>query len=295
MGAPGGFGSGTDRHVSEPALGTPVALPGLVPELLIELEQLPPARAAALRVVQIIDDPDSRAADVAAAARIDVALTTRMLRMANSAYYGLSGRVASASFAVTVIGFQTVRSLAAMAAAGLVPGGDLPPAFWFRSAATASGAALLARRVGADVSSAFCVGILHDLGTALLWRRAPERHAALLAQADLGPPVHLLELEAYGATSASLCSDLLTAWSFPPDLCLAIARQCETPSTGATPLRRALQGGVALARLTEGPPRSHDDPVDAALQAGGVTMLDRAALVAQVRREGEELAGALLR
>lgn len=280
--------------MSESARETPTGPDGLVRELLIEFEQLPPAHAVALRVVRIVDDADSRAADVAAAAQVDAALTARMVRMANSAYYGLSGRVSSASLAVTVIGFQTVRSLAAMAAAGLVPSGDLPPAFWLRSAATASGTSLLAARVGADASSAFCAGILHDLGTALLWRRAPERHAALLAQAQVGPPVSVLELEAYGATSATLCSDLLAAWSFPDELCLAIARQRETPSARGMPLRRALQGGIALARLATGPGRSRGEPVDAALEAAGVAAAERAVLVAQVRREAEDLAGALL-
>lgn len=267
----------------------------LVRELLLQLEQLPPARAAALRVVQIIDDPDSGAADVATAASVDAALTARMLRMANSAYYGLSGRVASASFAVTVIGFHTVRSLAAMAAAGLVPDGDLPPGFWTRGAATASGAALLARRVGADMPQAFCVGILHDLGTALLWRNNPGLHRALLARTVTGQPAHVLELREYGATHASLCADVLAAWNFPEDLCVAIGRHHDLPSAGATPLRRALQGGIALAGLADGSVRAQDPVVAASLAAAGVGATDRSALVSQVRREGQELAGALLR
>lgn len=265
----------------------------LVHRLLIELEQLPPAQAAALRVVQMIDDPDSRAADVATAASVDAALTTRMLRMANSAYYGLSGRVASASFAVTVIGFQTVRSLATMAAAGVVSDADLPPGFFARGAGTASGAALLARGVGADAAQAFCVGILHDLGAALLWRHAPQRQRDLLAQAE--NPEHLLqlELEEYGAMHASLSAEVLQAWSFPPELCMAIGRHHDPPSAGAAPLRRALQGGMALASLADGSVRAGDRAAAAALEAAGVGPTSRAALVAQVRREGQELSAAL--
>ena len=265
-----------------------------VQDLLTELEQLPPARAAALRVVQIVDDPDSGANDVATAASVDAALTARMLRMANSAYYGLSGRVASTTFAVTVIGFQTVRSLATMAAAGFASDADLPPGFWARGAATASGATLLARRVGADASQAFCVGILHDLGTALLWRHDAERQADLLARATDAEPAHVLELAEYGATHASLCADVLASWHFPEDLCVAIGRHHEAPSVGATPLRRALQGGIALAGLADGSARATDPFVAACLDAAAVTKADRDALVAQVRREGEELTSALV-
>ena len=267
---------------------------GLVAELLLELEQLPPARAAALRVVQIIDDPRSGASDVAQAASVDPAMTARMLRMANSAYYGLSGRVASASFAVTVIGFSTVRSLAAMSAAGFDGDEELPPGFWARGATTAAGTALVARRVGADVAQAFCVGILNDLGTALLWRHDKERHSALLARAGAVTPVHVLEQLEYGASHASLCADVLAAWHFPDELCVAIGRHHDTPSTGATALRRALQGGIALASLAEGSVGVNDSFTSAALDAAGVPRPDRAALVAQVRREGDQLAGSLL-
>ena len=262
----------------------------LVAQLLLQLEQLPPARAAALRVVQCIDNPRSTASDVALAASVDPALTARMLRMANSAYYGLSGRVSTASFAVTVIGFATVRSLAAMSAAGFVGDRDLPPGFWARGATVAAGAALVARRVGADASESFCVGILHDLGNALLWRHDSERQAALLAAATPEEPVQVLEQRAYGATHASLCSDVLTAWHFPAEICATIARHHDAPSPAAPALRRALQGGLALAALTDGA-----GPVDArALDAAHVPDKDRSALVAQVRVHGAELASALM-
>ena len=265
----------------------------LLAALLLELEQLPPARAAALRVVRIVDDPASGAVDVAAAAASDPALTTRMLRMANSAYYGLSGRVSSASFAVTVIGFATVRSLAAVSAAGFVGDGDLPPGFWARGSATAAGTALVAARVGADPAEGFCVGILHDLGTALLYRHDPGVHGGLMAQASPQEPVHLLEQARYGGTHASLCADVLSSWHFPDELCAAIGRHHEQPGVGAAPLRRALQGGIALAALADGSASPSDLEVGAALEAALVPTRERSVLVGQVRREAEELLSAL--
>ena len=266
---------------------------GLLAALLLELEQLPPARAAALRVVQVVDDPRSASADVAKAAASDPALTTRMLRMANSAYYGLSGRVSSASFAVTVIGFATVRSLAAVSAAGFVGDGDLPPGFWARGTATAAGTALLARRLGADAAEGFCVGILHDLGTALLYRHDPQGHGELLARATPEEPLHRLEQARYGGTHASLCADVLSAWHFPEELCAAIGRHHERPSTAGAPLRRALQGGIALAALAERSAGSYELQVSTALEAALVPSRERASLVAQVRREADELLSAL--
>jgi HD-like signal output (HDOD) protein len=278
---------------------TPVSTPvveqpnGLLAALLLELEQLPPARAAALRVVRVVDDAGSGSADVAKAAASDPALTTRMLRMANSAYYGLSGRVSSASFAVTVIGFATVRSLAAVSAAGFVGDGDLPPGFWARATATAAGTALIARRVGADAAEGFCVGILHDLGTALLYRHDSQVHGDLMARATPQEPVHRLERELYGGTHASLCADVLGSWHFPDELCGAIGLHHEQPSVAAAPLRRALQGGIALAALADRSAGASDLAVAAALDAALVPSRDRTALVGQVRRESEELLSAL--
>ncbi len=266
---------------------------GLVAALLLELEQLPPARAAALRVVQVVDDPSSQAADVAAAAAADPALTTRMLRMANSAYYGLSGRVSSPAFAVTVIGFATVRSLAAVSAAGFVGDGDLPPGFWARGTATAAGTALVAGRVGADAAEGFCVGILHDLGTALLYRHDPAVHGALMARATPDEPVHRLEPARYGGTHASLCADVLSSWHFPHELCAAIARHHEQPSVRAAPLRRALQGGIALAALADRSGGASDPDIGVALEAALVASRERASLITQVRREADELLSAL--
>lgn len=267
--------------------------PGLVAALLHELEQLPPARAAALRVVRTVDDPGSSAAQVAAASASDPGLTTRMLRMANSAYYGLSGRVSSPAFAVTVIGFATVRSLAAVSAAGFVGDGDLPPGFWARGTATAAGTALVAARVGADPAEGFCAGILHDLGTALLHRHDPQVHSALRARATPEEPVARLEQLQYGGTHASLCADVLGVWHFPDELCAAIARHHEQPSVGAAPLRRALQGGIALACLADRSADASDLAVGAALEAALVPARDRSTLAAQVRREADELLSAL--
>lgn len=265
----------------------------LVHELMLELEQLPPAQVAALRVVQVVDDGHSGAGAVAKAAAVDAALTARMLRMANSAYYGLSGRVSSASFAVTVLGFTTVRSLAAVAAVGLNCDEELPPGFWARGAAVATAAAALAPRVGADVPDAFCAGVLHDLGTVLLWRHDPAGHAQLLAQASSPTQVQLLELGRYGTTHATVCAEVLQAWSFPRELCAALGHRHDPPSPTATPLLRALQGGVALAAAADGTAGLDDDWVTAALDAAGVQATERPALVEQVRRDGAELSAAL--
>ena len=88
-------------------------VPTSTPLLIRQLERLPTNPTAAVRVLWLADDPNSSSEDLADAVGTDPALTTRIMHMANSAYYGLSGRVPSSAFAITVLGFSAVRTLAA--------------------------------------------------------------------------------------------------------------------------------------------------------------------------------------
>ena len=271
--------------VFAPASRTATGKP-LVEELKEQLEKLPASRAAALRVVQVVDDPATGAADVAKAASADPALTARILRVANSAYYGLSGRIGTPAFAVTVVGFATVRSLAALSASGLAASSTSPD-FWLRAATIASGSSLLARRVGADAPEAFCAGLLHDLGSALLRQHAPEQHDDILDRARAGEPLLELETAAYGGTHASLCATVLAGWRFPDDLCDAIGKHHDVPVRSAAPVRRALQGAIALV-----PDEFSGIDVGRALLAAHVGTDEVAELQRQVAEAAEQLASA---
>lgn len=259
-------------------------------ELREELEQVPPSRGAALKVVQMVDDPKVGSADVAGAVGSDPALTARILQVANSAYYGLSGRIRTTQFAVTVVGFQTVRSLAALAAAGVQKNDKLPAGFWKRSAGAASGASLLAQRAGAAAPDAFCAGMLHDLGTVLLWRLDPELHEGLAKRATVDQPMTSLEQQTYGGTHATLCGEVLSGWNVPLDLCSAIGRHHDQASAVAAPLRKALQAGIAVAGMVDG---IREPWVAAALQAVDVRNDELPGLMSQVKAARDQLAAVL--
>jgi HD-like signal output (HDOD) protein len=171
-------------------------------------------------------------------------------------------------------------------------GADVPPSFWRSSAATAVAASAVAGGVGAAAPDAFCAGMLHDLGTALLWRRDPEGHLALRARSQ---QAEANELAAYGATHAGLCAEVLTQWHLPDDLCAAIGMHHEWPSSAAAPLRRALQGGLALATLADRSGHVSDAWARAGVEACGLKPADVPALLAQVVAARDQLASALAR
>ncbi len=95
-----------------------------------------PARAgAAARVLAITDDPEASIGDLVNAVGADPALAAKILTLANSAYYGLSRRVGTLQYAISVIGFQTVRALAVPVCAGLDGPNAVPAGFWEGAAA----------------------------------------------------------------------------------------------------------------------------------------------------------------
>jgi HD-like signal output (HDOD) protein len=263
--------------------------------LLESLERLPVQQSAALYVVQVSDDPRSSARDVGLGIAGDPVLTARVLKLANSAYYGLSGRVSHPDFAVTLLGRDTVRAIAAAAAAGVVGNAVLPPGFWSYSGATAAAAALVAPKVGANRSEAFCLGLLHDLGAALLHQIDPARRTAIVdAAATTGVhPVHA-EVPAYGLGHAEAAQRVLAAWRFPVELADAVGAHHRHSRDAMTPLERTLQAAKALVRDLPTVPRHEvPDDVDGALRAGRVTAKEEASLRQQALEQAGQLAAAL--
>src|SRR3546814_17465962 len=93
---------------------------------MADIEAMPSHPSVPLRILWLADDPRSSSSDLAKAVELDPALTARLLRMSNSAYYSLRTPVTNVSRAITVLGFSTVRSMAAAATAGLDDGSELP-------------------------------------------------------------------------------------------------------------------------------------------------------------------------
>jgi len=147
-------------------------------DLITEVTQLPVPPGAAMRLLWMLEDPRAAAADLGRLIESDPALSTPVIRLSNTAFYGLSGKVSNAWRAVTVLGLATTRAVATAAAFDLLsePGRSVPDGFWEHSVTTAAAAAAIAHRVGIQPNDAFSAGLLHDLGTALLFRRAPRRY-----------------------------------------------------------------------------------------------------------------------
>lgn len=193
-----------------------------IDELLAGLDTMASQRPVAAQIVAISNADDTSATDLAAILGADVALAAKVMKLANSVYFGLSGNVRSLQFAVTVVGFNTVRSIATVALAGMDSAKALPESFWDTSLHLAASAGCLGPQLGVSTPDALCLGLLTQLGAALLHQADPEGYTALSSSTDLGAGRFYAEILRYGLSSPALTASALEQWRFPGAMVVAL-------------------------------------------------------------------------
>jgi putative nucleotidyltransferase with HDIG domain len=239
-----------------------------------------PVPVVAAEIVQLAASDDTSAGQLTGTLERDPALTGRVLRLANSAFYALHGRVQSLSQAVTRIGFRGVRGLAL--AVSLVD--DLKGqgvldrvGFWKHSLACAVLARELARRRGSlpeQTEISFLAGLLHDVGKPLLEEHAPDEFGLAAAEARRrGTPLCDVERELLGLDHAAAAAELARRWNLPGSLTDAIVQHHAPWTEARTPLVSLVKVADILARAlrigSSGNPTIEEVP-DAAAEALGL-------------------------
>lgn len=182
-----------------------------------------------LRIQQLADDPYADISEFAQLVAQDPALTTRLLKLVNSAYFGCSGRVDTVSRAVNLVGIAELRNITLAMAALEVFGGfehehfDLL-GYWRHSVYTALTARCLARRAGVlHAERLFTAGLLHDIGRLLIFNLLPESAARIRQRTDQGMDTCEAERAELGFDHAEAGSALLELWRLPKELCVTVA------------------------------------------------------------------------
>ncbi len=198
------------------------------------------------------------AAEVAAIIRNEPGLAARVLRVANSAFYGLSRSVSTIERAVVVLGLDSVRGVAATACLDrtLVRTADSSPVDMDRilrhSIATAAGAEAVARvRHRALAADAFIAGLLHDFGVVLQLRLNPRGMAdmiSLVGQPDVD--LRTLEKEHVGIGHEACAEVVFETWKLPAGLVAAVAHHHDP--AGAVPGDRVLAAAIYLGNELSG-------------------------------------------
>jgi HD-like signal output (HDOD) protein len=208
-----------------------------IEQIVAKTTDLPTIPAAAIKVMRETQSSSSSAASVAKIIVTDQALSARVLRLANSAYYGLSRRIVDLPEAVVVLGMKSVKNLALVA--GTYPwmqrpvtGYCLGPAeMWRHAFGTAVASQIIARVSGkASEDVSFTAGLLHDLGKVALSVWIENKMGAILLYAGREEiSFDEAERRVLGYDHCQVGYHLATNWNLPEELCEA-ALHHHTPS-----------------------------------------------------------------
>lgn len=197
------------------------------------IQDLPALPTVVAKVLELADNPSASAMDMERIISSEPAIASKVLRVVNSAYYGMGRKIYSISQAIVVLGFGQVKNLVvSMAVMNLISGHThsitkLHYAFWRHSVATSVATVQLAnnRGVRKEVKELASVGgLLHDIGSLyLLVHLRDVYRKVLLTSSQKAMPLRLVEEEIIGIDHAEIGGMLTTAWNFPQDLVQVIA------------------------------------------------------------------------
>jgi HD-like signal output (HDOD) protein len=195
-------------------------------QLVGGMAALPSLPSACVALNRALADENGSIAKVAAIIEKDVAMAVKVLQLVNSAFFGVSRRIASVEHAVSYLGINTIRNLVLSHSLFAEFGGDS-----LASAERQQAEALLASRIARSLLAdrhlaqvAATAALLHDAGMLALASRLPKEHEENLeTEKREGIPLHEVEKQRFGVSHAEVGAYLLGLWGLPHDVIEAVA------------------------------------------------------------------------
>lgn len=223
--------------------------------LLRSLNELPAMPDIVLKAQEILSDPNFHMRQLVRVVEIEPAIVTRVLKIANSAYYGCSKRVASVHHASTMLGYKTLREIVTLAGVSNLLNHSLKGYrleandAWRHSMAVAEGSRIIARqKFPAIENDAFTAGLLHDTGKLILDQYVYDNRADFEAAMQNGQRTFLwAEREIFGFDHAEIASEFCKKWNIPSTLAVAIQMHHGPSASEKDPLAYILHAADMLA------------------------------------------------
>ncbi|MBK7891056.1 MAG: HDOD domain-containing protein [Bdellovibrionales bacterium] len=215
-----------------------------VAEIAAKLDELPTLPSVIYELNRVINDPMSSTSDVERLMANDQSLTTKVLKLANSAYYAIPGGVSSLQRAIAYIGYDTINQLALSASIIKALSGhksvslDLP-SFWKHSLGVAMAAEVIAKEVKYKTpSDLFTCGLVHDMGKVAIFIIAEPQFGESVAYAKEHGLSLLESEEALGLPKHTHVGfELATKWRLPYQIQISISNHHQRDP--------ALRGGLS--------------------------------------------------
>lgn len=198
--------------------------------LIDNAQKLPNIPRVVQELIESFGDEDINSEDIAQKISADQVLTAKVLRAANSAYYGGNRNVSSVGNAVYILGFNAVRTL--VLASGITGAFKAPadfdlPRFWRDSFAVASTCKWIARFSNDEVETAFTTGMMHNIGELLIHLLIPEACKEIHKLIDGGVSTATAEKKVLGFNFSEAGAELAYRWKFPEAMVAGIRDQLD--------------------------------------------------------------------
>ncbi len=200
-------------------------------KLMAAVEKMPAFPKSVHQVLKLASDINCSQKELVDVIKKDPVFTLKILRLVNSAYFGLSREITSINHASVYLGLNTLKNVAlGLAAIGAIPktnvaGLDMG-GFWLHSLGVGAATRLLGSMLGVSRDEAadyFAAGLLHDVGKVVFALYMPEEFAQVCEKAkESAEEFHKIEIDIIGASHPEIGALLANKWNLPPDLSDAI-------------------------------------------------------------------------
>lgn len=210
-------------------------------DITARVKAFPSMPSAAAKLLSLLDNPDTTISQIERILRYDPGLTANILKLTNSAYFGLPAKVGSVKHAVVLLGWKRLIQLIMASCVSAimnrsVPGYDLPPGgLWRHSIAVSVAAEGLMKQLKIPMDDeTFTAALVHDLGKLVLGSSIKDDVETIELAASEGVPFEVAEHMVLGTDHAEVGAQILTNWSFPPEIVSAVRWHHEPDSADET-------------------------------------------------------------
>lgn len=222
-------------------------------EIILKAVDLPAVPMVAARVIQLIDNPNSSLDDLQKTIMADQAMTSRILKIANSSFYGVRQNIDTLSEALSILGLKVTRLIVLAAATrGIYKRfGAVEQKLWEHSLGVSIAAGIVCSEIEhVKREEAVVAGLLHDVGKIVINNSFPDKFTEIIKKVDETKMSSMnVEHEILGFNHTEVGFFLAEKWGFPDILCEVILKHHNLESANieyADPYSVALCGAIAL-------------------------------------------------
>lgn len=192
-------------------------------EIIASSINIPSMPTVVAESLNLIEDPNSNVKKLADILSKDISITTQILKLVNSAYYGFPSQITTINKAMALLGYNTIRSIILSVSLKPMLMTNSGKALWEHSIRCAVACQMLSKSLGGvDPDEAFTMGLLHDIGKSVMEASNKEAMKEICRLTNLGADILQAEKMFFGFTHTELGRELVIKWKLPVTIGTAI-------------------------------------------------------------------------